>query len=155
MVNSAPLLEVFDEVFRPLGFRKKSGSWYRTSGDIYCLVGVQKSSWDESCYVNVGFAPTGTTKDGWLPENKCLVRFRVDAITSISREALELLSEGRREGVRPNELRSSLMEKIAVPVALLVDPIRSLGDLQSLLRSRVSGQVFIHREIREAVLDGE
>ncbi|MFG3296579.1 DUF4304 domain-containing protein [Streptomyces sp. NPDC048179] len=146
-------MEVFDEVFRPLGFRKKSGSWYRVSGDIYCIVGVQKSSWDESCYVNVGFAPTGTTKDGWLPEAKCLVRFRADAITSISREGLELLSE--REGVRPSELRSSLMEKIAVPVALSVDPIGSLGDLQSLLRSGVSGQVFIHREIREALLGGE
>ncbi|MER8072594.1 DUF4304 domain-containing protein [Streptomyces sp. NPDC094034] len=154
MVHSA-LLEAFDDVLRPLGFRKKSGSWYRISGDLYGLVGVQKSSWDESYYVNVGFAPAGKVKEGWLPESKCLVRFRVDAITSISRKGLELLSVEGEEVARSDELRSSLVEEIVVPVALLVDPIGSLGDLKSLLRSGVSGRVFIHHEIREKMFSGE
>ncbi|MFF4614168.1 DUF4304 domain-containing protein [Streptomyces albidoflavus] len=54
MINSV-LLEAFNEVFKSLGFRKKSANWYRVSGDLYCIVGVQESRWDESCYVNVGF----------------------------------------------------------------------------------------------------
>ncbi len=72
MINSV-LLEAFNEVFKSLGSRKKSANWYRVSGDLYCIVGVQESHWDESCYVNVGFTPAANVKAGWLPESKCLV----------------------------------------------------------------------------------
>ncbi len=81
MINSI-LLEALNEIFKPLGFKKKSAKWYRVSGDLYCIVGVQESRWDESCYVNIGFAPAANVKTEWLPESKCLVRFRADATRS-------------------------------------------------------------------------
>ncbi|MFF4442609.1 DUF4304 domain-containing protein [Streptomyces sp. NPDC001621] len=152
MVNSI-LLEALNEVFKPLGFRKKSANWYRVSGDLYCVVGVQESRWDESCYVNVGFAPAVNVKAGWLPESKCLVRFRADAITSISREDLDLLSGQAAEASGEDALRVGLVEKIATPVARAVNPIESIQGLKSLLRTSVSDQVFIHREIRGELLE--
>lgn len=152
MVNSI-LLEALNEVFKPLGFRKKSANWYRVSGDLYCVVGVQESHWDESCYVNVGFAPAVNAKAGWLPESKCLVRFRADAITSISREDLDLLSGQAAEAQGEDSLRMSLVQKIAAPVARAVNPIESIQGLKSLLRTSVSDQVFIHREIRGELLE--
>ncbi|MEU2747851.1 DUF4304 domain-containing protein [Streptomyces collinus] len=152
MVNSI-LLEALNEVFKPLGFRKKSANWYRVSGDLYCVVGVQESHWDESCYVNVGFAPAVNVKAGWLPESKCLVRFRADAITSISREDLDLLSGRAAETSGEDDLRVGLVEKIATPVARAVNPIESIQGLKSLLRTSVSDQVFIHREIRGELLE--
>lgn len=147
MVNSI-FLEALNEVFKPLGFRNKSANWYRVSGDLYCVVGVQESSWDESCYVNIGFAPAAKVKAGWLPESKCLVRFRADAITSISREGLDLLSQEVAESRGEGGLRVDFVEKVAYPVARAVDSIESIQDLKSLLRTSVSDQVFIHREIR-------
>ncbi|GCD40411.1 DUF4304 domain-containing protein [Streptomyces paromomycinus] len=152
MFNSI-LLKALNEVFKPLGFRKKSANWYRVSGDLYCVVGVQESRWDESCYVNVGFAPAVNAKAGWLPESKCLVRFRVDAITSISREGLDLLSGQAAETSGQDDLRVDLVEKIATPVAQAVNPIESIEDLKSLLKTSVSDQVFIHREIRVELLE--
>ncbi|MYU56471.1 MULTISPECIES: DUF4304 domain-containing protein [Streptomyces] len=151
MVNSI-LLEALNEVFKPLGFRKKSANWYRMSGDLYCVVSVQESSWDESCYVNIGFAPAVKVKEGWLPESKCLVRFRVDAITSISREGLDLLSGEVVEARGDGGLRVDFVEKVASPVALAVNSIESIQDLKSLLRTSVNDQVFIHREIRDELL---
>jgi hypothetical protein len=152
MVEST-LLEALNEVFKPLGFRKNSANWYRVSGDLYCVVGIQESRWDESCYVNVGFAPAVKVKAGWLPESKCLVRFRADAITSISREELDLLSGEAAEASGGGELRVDLVEKIATPVAQAVNSIESVQDLKTLLRTSVSGQVFIHREIRDELLE--
>ncbi|MBL1085222.1 DUF4304 domain-containing protein [Streptomyces actinomycinicus] len=152
MVNSI-ILEVLNEVFKPLGFRKKSANWYRVSGDLYCVVAVQESRWGESCYVNVGFAPVVNVKAGWLPESKCLVRFRVDALTSISREGLDLLSGQAAEVGGEDDLRVGLVEKIATPVAQAVNPIESIQDLKSLLCTSVSDQVFIHREIRGELLE--
>ncbi|WP_066943736.1 DUF4304 domain-containing protein [Streptomyces lushanensis] len=154
MVNSV-FVEAFVEVFKPLGFRKKSANFYRVSGDLYCVVGLQGSSWDESCYVNVGFAPAEKAKAGWLPESQCLVRFRADAIASISDDELKLLSREVTEGGKESEFRVSLVERIAVPVALTVGSIGALEDLKSLLQSGISGQVFIHREIRDVLLDSE
>ncbi|WP_407560849.1 DUF4304 domain-containing protein [Streptomyces sp. 184] len=151
MVNSI-LLEALDEVFKPLGFRKRSANWYRVSGDLYCVVGVQESRWDESCHVNVGFAPAVNVKAGWLPESKCLVRFRADAIISIPRGDLDLLSGEVVEASGENFLRADLVEKIATPVACAVNPVESIQGLKSLLRTSVSDQVFIHREIRGELL---
>ncbi|MFD3352993.1 DUF4304 domain-containing protein [Streptomyces fradiae] len=152
MINSI-LLEALNEVFKPLGFRKKSANWYRVSGDLYCVVGVQESRWDESCYVNVGFAPAVNVKAGWLPESKCLVRFRADAITSISRGDLDLLSGEAAKASGEDDLRVGLVEKIATPVARAVNPVESIQGLKSLLRTSVSDQVFIHREIRGELLE--
>ncbi|MBT3156261.1 DUF4304 domain-containing protein [Streptomyces sp. CHA1] len=154
MVNSI-LLEALNEVFKPLGFRKKSANWCRVSGDLYCVVGVQESRWDKSCYVNVGFAPAVNVNAGWLPESKCLVRFRADAITAISREDLDLLSGEAAEASGEDDLRVGLVEKIATPVARAVNPIESIEGLKSLLRASVSDQVFIHREIRGKLLEEE
>ncbi|WP_078883579.1 DUF4304 domain-containing protein [Streptomyces sp. CNQ431] len=152
MINSV-LLEALNEVFKSLGFRKKSANWYRVSGDLYCIVGVQESRWDESCYVNVGFTPAVNVEAGWLPESKCLVRFRADAITSISREDLDLLSGEAVKASGEDDLRVGLLEKIANPTARAVDPIENMQDLKSLLRTSVSDQVFIHREIRGELLE--
>lgn len=151
MVNSI-LMGALNEVFKPLGFRKKSANWYRVSGDLYCVVSIQASSWDESCYVNIGFAPAVKVKAGWLPESKCLVRFRVDAITSIPREGLDLLSGEAAEAHGEDTLRADLVEKVASPVAQAISSIESIQDLKSLLHTSVSDQVFIHREIRDELL---
>ncbi|MFE7500528.1 DUF4304 domain-containing protein [Streptomyces albidoflavus] len=152
MINSV-LLEAFNEVFKSLGFRKKSANWYRVSGDLYCIVGVQESRWDESCYVNVGFTPAVNVKAGWLPESKCLVRFRADAITSISREDLDLLSGEAAKASGEDDLWVGLLEKIANPAARAVDPVENMQNLKSLLRTSVSDQVFMHREIRGELLE--
>jgi hypothetical protein len=154
MVNSI-LLEALNEVFKSLGFRKRSANWYRVSGDLYCVVGVQESRWDGSCYVNVGFAPAVKAEAGWIPESKCLVRFRADAITSISPGGLDLLSGEVAEMSSKGGLRVELVEKIAIPVALAVNPIESMQDLKSLLRTSVKGQVFIHREARDELVEEE
>ncbi|MGK5446738.1 DUF4304 domain-containing protein [Streptomyces radiopugnans] len=134
--------------------RVSSGATGRTLPDA-AVVGVQESRWDESCYVNVGFAPAVNVKAGWLPESKCLVRFRVDAITSISREDFDLLSGRAAETSGEDDLRVGLVEKIATPVARAVNPIESIQGLKSLLRASVSDQVFIHREIRGELLEEE
>ncbi|WP_075021409.1 DUF4304 domain-containing protein [Actinomadura madurae] len=152
MVNSI-LLEAINEVLVPLGFRRKSANWCRVSGDLYCVVNVQKSRWDESCYVNVGFTPAAKVKTGWLSESKCLVRFRVDAISSISREGLELLSGGWVDASGEREFRGDVVDKIATPVARTVDSIASMQDLKYLLHTSISDQVFIHREVRDELLE--
>ncbi|MEU4173308.1 DUF4304 domain-containing protein [Streptomyces sp. NPDC026665] len=151
MVNPI-LLEALNEAFKPLGFRKKSASWYRVTGNLYCVVSAQVSGWDESCYVNIGFAPAAKVETGWLPESKCLVRFRVDAITSISREGLDLLAEEGISKHNDSDLHAELVEKIATPVAELVNSIENTQDLKSLLRTEISEQVFIHREMIDELL---
>lgn len=154
-MDNSVFVEAFNEVFKPLGFRKKSANWYRVSGSLYCVVGLQKSNWDDSCYVNVGFATAEKAKAGWLPESQCLVRFRADAIASISSDALKLLAGEAPERYKESNFRLSLVEEFAVPVALTVDSIRALEDLKPLLQSGVSGQVFIHRAIRDLLLESD
>ncbi|WP_402462183.1 DUF4304 domain-containing protein [Isoptericola aurantiacus] len=143
------LVEAFKQAFKPLGFKKKVANWYRSSGDLYTVVGLQDSSWDGSNYVNIGFAPVAYAKSGWLADSKCLVRFRAESITSISRDSLILLSGRTMKEVAGDDLRAAVLEHIANPVARVVDPVEDIQDLKMLLRTKVSDQVFIHRDIKK------
>ncbi|MQS07542.1 DUF4304 domain-containing protein [Streptomyces alkaliphilus] len=144
MVQSA-VVRVVDESIKPLGFQRRGHSWYRITSDLYSVINVQKSRWSESCYINIGFSPSGQVENLWLPESRCQVRFRLDSLKRITREGLLLLEGGTDQEVK---LRASLVEKIGNPLAQFVVGVTNLDDLRGALNSDVTGNVFIHGEIR-------
>jgi hypothetical protein len=99
----AELLDVLGNQLAPLGFRRRTANWYRAGSELYLVVNVQRSSWGDVLYVNVGAAPIGRTTGGWLPESKCLVRFRAEALDGVPAEALVALSDSAFEGAWGSE----------------------------------------------------
>jgi len=86
------LTAILTESLAERGFRRRGDSWHRLGPDLYSVVHLQPSRWDSSFYLNLGFAPAGRVVRGWLPESKCLVRFRVEAIKKLSPGDLRLLN---------------------------------------------------------------
>jgi hypothetical protein len=76
--------KVLDSLLLSESFRRRSHNWYRVADRIYAVVNLQESSFDDACYVNIGFSLADDASNGWIPEQKCQVRFRAEALHAIT-----------------------------------------------------------------------
>lgn len=152
MTVESALTDVLNEALRPLALRRRGSTWYRLGQTLYSVVDVQRSRWDDSCYVNIGFAPADRVPKSYLPESKCLVRFRLDALRSVAPADVRLLNEGSVAELGESSWRAAAAERIAAPVARLVAEVSDLDGLRDLLQTKVTERVFVHRDVR-ALLD--
>ena len=145
------VLEALRTELRPLGFRTRRKSFYRTTdAGLYIVLSVQDSAWAPGGYLNVGYADESQTNSGWLPDSKCQVRFRSAAIRSLAAHDVDLaldpesnLSEERRFDLLVDELIPSI-----VPLLVLDD----WSDLREAMRSTLDGKrVFVHQGIRSRI----
>lgn len=125
------------------GFRKRGGSYYRTTETgLYLVLAVQGSAWGDSKYLNFGYADSSLAVSGWLPENRCQLRFRINAVNGVTDEVLTLFEADGGEG-SPSAV-DRLFELIR---PLLV--VESWRDVRSLVGNRVSAtRIFIHRDVK-------
>ena len=149
MTVQTVLFAAIDEPLKRLGFRRRGSNWYHLNDDLYSMVNLQRSRWDESFYVNFGFAPIDRLPDEniWLPESKCLVRFRLDALNSVSADDLQLLDEDVAGRMVEAEFREVLSDKIARLIMQIMETASNVEELSEVLASKVSGRVFVHRDM--------
>jgi hypothetical protein len=136
---------------KPLGFRRRRHNLVRAGQELYAVVNVQKSAWDESCYLNLGFAPPDRVADGWLAENRCPIRFRFEALLSARPEDLRLLGPAATGVPSSAAWTSAVTERVVRPIAALLAEIDDLASLGHALRTRVSDHVLLHHDIRGAL----
>lgn len=139
------LTAVLGRELAPLGFRRRRHSWFRAGPDLYAVVTVQKSAWDEQCFVNLGFAPAGQVPTGWAAESRCPVRFRFDSLHSTGAHDLRLLDPGAIELLGRDGWTAAVTARIARPIAAL--QAHDLPGLHSQLSARVSGRVFLAHDL--------
>ena len=54
MIDSEIILSILKIELKSAGFRRKRNSWYRLSNDLIQTLNLQKSSWGNQYYVNLG-----------------------------------------------------------------------------------------------------
>jgi hypothetical protein len=99
----------FDAFGKTAGMTKHSGSWYRACNDVIIVLGLQKSQYSLSYYVNVGWwlLPLGDAK--FPKEHELHVRIRLDALLpDRADEAKALLDLERPIENRSERLRELL-----------------------------------------------
>lgn len=132
---------------KPLGFMAQgAANWHRVRSDLYSIVNLQQSGWaDSSYYINLGFSPAETVSDAWIPESKCMIRFRIEAIKAIDSTALDILDEGA-VWMDEIEFESILGRDVLSPLVQFLERIDDSSALGRLLNSDVPGRVFIHKD---------
>lgn len=76
-LDAKALEDTLGEQLAPASFRRRSGSWYRTGAEMYIVVNIQRSRWDDALYVNVGITPT---------EGGIFIACREDRVSSPQRQ---------------------------------------------------------------------
>jgi Domain of unknown function (DUF4304) len=143
------LASVLEAALRPLGFRRRRSSWYRKGDVVYAIVNIQKSSFDETCYINIGFCPVGQIGGEWAPESKCPIRLRLGALRAVSVADAALLDPASLEQLGDADWRAAVAERIGSPLVDVVGAVDSLDDLRRFVQTEVSERLFVHRQMQE------
>lgn len=149
MAAKERLTAILAESLAERGFRRRGDSWHRLGPDLYSVVHLQPSRWDSSFYLNLGFAPADRVVRGWLPESKCLVRFRVEAIKKLSPGDLRLLNGDAISHMGEHEWRVAVGGKVVNPIVEILDHATDLSGLRNVLQDQISERVMVHAEMRK------
>lgn len=152
MIEEVVLVETFDQKLKPSGFRKSKRNFYRFGQSLYSVLNLQHSQLYGAWFVNFGFSPLTQADGKFLPENKCMVRFRAESVSAISRGGCALLDDDSDSSDPLWE--GSLIEKVVVPAVELLEAVRDAPTLAAVLKMDVTSQVFIHKDFR-SILNSE
>ncbi|MFZ4262547.1 DUF4304 domain-containing protein [Sphingobacterium sp. HJSM2_6] len=53
------LIKLLDEIFVPLGFKRKGNNWVLNGGELSKLINLQKSNYSNAFYINYGYIIKG------------------------------------------------------------------------------------------------
>lgn len=85
--------QIVDEELRRLQFQRAKHGWYRHAPDVVHVVGLQKSQWGNSYYLNLGiWLQTVAATDAPKP-SKCHLQCRIDVLAGTPAELSEALTE--------------------------------------------------------------
>lgn len=72
--------KIFTEYFKKIGMKSKNSSWYGIHQTVIHVINLQKSSFGNQYYINIGISPTSIIENEFLPFNKFPFRFRIENI---------------------------------------------------------------------------
>lgn len=78
MIEKKTLKQVIDSSLREAGFFQKGQSWYLSSSDTIIVINLQKSSWDEQYYLNIGFWLNALGEATYPQHNRCHLYYRAE-----------------------------------------------------------------------------
>lgn len=67
-MNASEFKKVLGSCLLDCGFAKEGASYYKRSDDVICVVGLQKASFDESYFVNIGYLIRDVHPDVTAPQ---------------------------------------------------------------------------------------
>lgn len=80
-----PLEEAIAPSLKANGFKKKAKTWWRQSPDVIHVLNLQKSSYGDMLYVNLGIYLKALGEELTPPENRCHVRVRLERVARAER----------------------------------------------------------------------
>jgi hypothetical protein len=147
----ADLASLLTEGTRPLGFRRRGNNWFRTGATVYSIVNLQRSRWDETLYVNIGFDAAANVPGDWRPERQCGVRFRIDAIDAVTAADLRLLDQEQQDRLGTEAWRTAVVERLVEPMVRVLVQATDISGLRDVLTTAVSRRVMIRADMRGLV----
>ncbi len=124
-----PLEVLVAPQLKAAGFTKKSRTWWRDAGETVQVLNLQKSSFGERLYVNLGvyIKPLGT--EHRPPHNRCHLQARLERVATPSRAAAVLRAESAQQ---PD---SALVEAITLDGVAWLDRLSSKDGIRNYINS--------------------
>lgn len=125
-MNAIEFKKVLDASLLECGLRREKGAYYKRSDEVICVVGLQKASFADSYYVNVGYVIRAIH-----PEVVCPRYYECD----IGARFTFVMEEKELDLFDPNQFGSDddLRKVVLANAMKLTDGIASISDLKALL----------------------
>lgn len=124
------LIKLLDEVFIPVGFKRKSNNWVLNGDELSKLINLQKSNYSNAFYINYGYIIRGlelTTKTH--VENR---------LSSVDKEEQKRITDllDLETGIPANQRLTELKNFITEKIALQMQSVNTESDLLGYLKNR-------------------
>lgn len=124
------ILRLIDEIFLPLGFKRKGNNWCFDCDELLKIVNLQKSNYGNSFYINYGYVIKGLPLTTTMHvQNRLAGRDKNEDKTIVDLLDLEI---SLLPDLRLSLLKQILMEKVASKM----DRVNTTSDLINELKER-------------------
>ena len=138
----------FDEFMTSEHFSKKSGSWFRTGGDVITVVNLQKSSYGPQYYVNVALWLRTLGEATFPQEQTCHVRTRLATLIGSDEEGLRSLLDLESD-MSETDRRAALTQFLAAHLRPALEAVDGLERLRAPEGQRVLAATLMTAPARQ------
>lgn len=131
LVKKRDLESCFDASLKPVGFKKKGGTWYQSNEETIVLIDLQKSNYGDQYYINIAMWIRALGESVFPKEHQCHVRVRFGSAFPqlklmseilFNLEEASLTDEQREDGIR------NLLGAHILPLARSFESTKSLAE---------------------------
>ncbi len=137
MINGNIFRKAINEVMRAHGFTRKSSTWYQWSDEVIAVFNLQRSTFGNTYFLNIGFFLRASGAVDYPKEHDCHLRSRAEGIWPEEQLAVIELDNNDQhyldDEVFLSELKCFIDQKV---VALLLEGLAIPGLLAMLQRFR-------------------
>lgn len=134
-----------------LGFTKQSGAWYKHDDHVIVVIHPQKSNFDDTIYLDIGFYLRRLGSEKFPKGQQCHIRCRAEDFIQRA-DQLKLFDLNAPEWELPNTtaiFETFLAERLLRPV----DKLSNLGELRQAFRGGLFKRCFVTAEVEAALFD--
>lgn len=125
------LIKLLNELFIPLGFKKKGNNWVSNGETVNKIVNLQKSQYGNSFYINYGYILKSLPLKGWTSH----VEDRLGSDDKVkNRRIMDLLD--LENAIAPSERLPELKERINEQIIKEMQSVTTEKDVLNVLRGR-------------------
>lgn len=147
--NNQKLVETaIGNVLKPLSFHKKGAYWYKATTECVLVVNLQRSSWSDLFYINLGVSVLTLNSNPTPKEYDCHIRVRLSSVPGCSStldraldfDELNLDAQHRISAIE------AAVRKCALPFFASLDSLEKIKDT---LTTKNSLQSYTHGSLKE------
>ena len=140
-----PLEAAIAPQLKSAGFAKKARTWWRRTGETIHVLNLQKSSFGERLYVNLGVYLTALGAESSPPHNRCHVQARLECVADPAREAAIASAESDKTPA------PALVEAVVADGVAWFDTLHSQEGIRSYLESGGASKCLVLAAVRQLV----
>lgn len=151
-----PIKLAVEAALKSAAFRRKSNTWYRELEETIITLNVQKSSFGEQYYVNLGVFVKGLAQvRSEVPpgEHECHVRLRLESLTPDRERYVQQvvlnLEDGSIGAAERQQRIHRLIEEVALPFLLQCSTGAGIREAE---RQGRLHSALVHKGVRETLL---
>ena len=140
-----PLEAAVTPTLKASGFKKKAKTWWRHSPEVIQVLNLQKSSYGDSLYVNLGVYLRSLGEEQNPPESRCHVRVRLERVAHSEREQC-VVSANANEA--PTQ---ALIEAVLIDGVAWLNDLATLSGIRRYLQAAGSKKGLVFHEVANLV----
>jgi hypothetical protein len=137
------------EIMRELGYMQRSRRWYRNHGDILHVVSLQKSSWGDYYYLNLGIWLQPLESNPAPPEHHCHIRCRAGEFPDDPKDLDKALNEEDYWRMDPDQRKQILKLALCNAEFHFFRNLTSIRAVKEFLATKESRNKFVTKALRD------